>query len=142
MQWIDGHLQYHPASGIWSSTPTICMSFYLSIDPNKGIGEPRIWIWTFTCFQLKGNEKSLKEEPLGAIWILQEANIEDNGEIKWTLDLCIKWMDGQSCQDNLPGNCLISGGSKLPYFFCPSYVAASAKITTNLEWLLPRNNLH
>ena len=109
MQWIDGHLQYHPASGIWSSTPTICMLFYLSIDPNKGIGEPRIWIWTFTCFQLKGNEKSLKEEPLGAIWILQEANIEDNGEIKWTLDLCIRWMDGQSCQDNLPGNCPISG---------------------------------
>ena len=27
----------------------------------------------------------------------------------WTLDLCIRWMDGQSCQDNLPGNCLISG---------------------------------
>ena len=54
-------------------------------------------------------KKSLKEEPLGAIWILQEANIEDNGEITWTLDLCIRWMDGQSCQDNLPGNCLISG---------------------------------
>ena len=81
------------------------ISFYLSI---RGIGNP-IWIWTFTCFQLKGNEKSLKEEPLGAIWILQEANIEDNGEMTWTLDLCIRWMDGQSCQDNLPGNCLISG---------------------------------
>ena len=52
--------RYHPASGIWSSTPTICIIFYLSIDPNKGIGEPRIWIWTFTCFQLKGNEKKPK----------------------------------------------------------------------------------